>query len=120
MQDYRLPAFMAKAGWDVTVLEKQCNTGGQGKTIKSRQDLRLIWDQAGIGCRMCLKDFLIVLEKKFRIIMNLKGWIHHTGFIGRMSQSDIPADYDALKKLFESIETGSGRKLDSFYAGSRL
>jgi len=29
-------------------------------------------------------------------------------------QTDIPADYNELKKLFESIEKGSGEKLDAF------
>ena len=53
---------------------------------------------------MYLKDILIALEKKFLIIMNWKDLILHTGFIGKMEQMDIPADYDELKKLFETIE----------------
>ncbi|HXL57343.1 MAG TPA: hypothetical protein VN958_13860, partial [Chitinophagaceae bacterium] len=30
------------------------------------------------------------------------------------SETDIPADYEALKKLFENIETGSSVQLDKF------
>ena len=35
-------------------------------------------------------------------------------FIGKMAITDIPADYNSLKELFENIEPGSGEKLDFF------
>jgi len=104
---------MAKAGWDVTVLEKQSTPGGRARQLKAEGftfDMGPSWYWmpdvferyfASFGKKV--SDFyeLERLDPSYRIY-----W--HEG------QSDIPANYEELKKLFESIEPGSGNKLDSF------
>ena len=74
----------------------------------------MIWAQAGIGCPMCLNGFLIVSAKKFQIIIKLDRLDPSYRVYWKDEPMDIPADYDELKNLFESIEPGSAAKLDSF------
>ena len=75
----------------------------------------LIWARAGIGCRKFLKnscndfgytasDFygLKLLDPSFTIIF------------GDFDLMDVPADYHSLFQLFETIEKGSGEKLNHF------
>ena len=106
-------AFMAKAGWDVTVLEKQSMPGGRARQLKAEGftfDMGPSWYwmpdvfERYFGCfGKKVSDYyeLERLDPSYRVY-----W--HEG------HSDIPANYEALKKLFESIEPGSGKKLDSF------
>ena len=104
---------MAKAGWDVTVLEKQSTPGGRARQLKAAGftfDMGPSWYwmpdvfERYFGCfGKKVSDYyeLERLDPSYRVY-----W--HEG------HSDIPANYEALKKLFESIEPGSAKKLDSF------
>jgi phytoene desaturase len=106
-------AFMAKAGWDVTVLEKQSTAGGRARQLKAEGftfDMGPSWYwmpdvfERYFGCfGKKVSDYyeLERLDPSYRVY-----W--HEGY------SDIPANYEELKKLFESIEPGSAKKLDSF------
>jgi phytoene desaturase len=106
-------SFMAKAGWDVTVLEKQSAPGGRARQLKAAGytfDMGPSWYwmpdifERYFGCfGKQVSDYyeLERLDPSYRVY-----W--HQG------QSDIPANYDELKKLFEDIEPGSGEKLDKF------
>ena len=104
---------MAKAGWDVTVLEKQSTPGGRARQLKADGftfDMGPSWYwmpdvfERYFGCfGKKVSDYyeLERLEPSYRIY-----W--------QEGYSDIPANYEELKKLFESIEPGSGNKLDAF------
>lgn len=104
---------MAKAGWDVTVLEKQSTPGGRARQLKANGftfDMGPSWYwmpdvfERYFGCfGKKVSDYyeLERLDPSYRIY-----W--------QDGQSDIPANYGELKKLFESIEPGSGQKLDAF------
>jgi phytoene desaturase len=106
-------SFMAKNGWQVTVLEKHSCAGGRARQFSAdgyKFDMGPSWywmpdvferyfNEFGYQ----VKDFYTLerLDPSYRVY-----WPD-----GPM---DVPADYDALKKLFESIEAGSGIKLDKF------
>ena len=104
---------MARAGWDVTVLEKQSTPGGRARQLKADGftfDMGPSWYwmpdvfERYFGCfGKKVTDYyeLIRLDPSYRVY-----W--------QDAQMDIPADYVELKKLFESIEKGSGEKLDAF------
>ncbi len=104
---------MAKAGWDVTVLEKQKTPGGRARQLKEAGfifDMGPSWYWMPEVFERFFKSFgkkvpdyyqLYRLDPSYRVYWNDE-------------PMDIPADYDALKKLFESIEPGSAAKLDSF------
>ncbi|MEP7254786.1 MAG: phytoene desaturase family protein [Ferruginibacter sp.] len=106
-------SFMAKAGWDVTVLEKQATPGGRARQLKADGftfDMGPSWYwmpdvfERYFGCfGKKVTDYyeLIRLDPSYRVY-----W--------QDAKMDIPANYEELKKLFESIEKGSGEKLDSF------
>ena len=105
--------FMAKAGWDVTVLEKQATPGGRARQLKEAGfifDMGPSWYWMPDVFERFFKSFgkkvsdyyqLDRLDPSYRVYWNDK-------------PMDIPADYNELKKLFENIEPGSGNKLNSF------
>lgn len=105
--------FMAKAGWDVTVLEKNNMPGG-----RARQ-----WKEEGFTFDMGPSWYWMpdVFERFFNCFGKKVADYYH---LQRLDPSyrvywndepmDIPADYTALKKLFESLEPGSGNSLDKF------
>jgi phytoene desaturase len=106
-------SFMAKAGWQVTVLEKNAIPGGRARQMKAEGftfDMGPSWywmpevferyfNQFGKK----VSDYYILerLDPSYRVY-----W--------QEEPMDIPADYEALKELFESIEPGSGASLDKF------
>lgn len=104
---------MAKAGWDVTVLEKQSMPGGRARQLKADGftfDMGPSWYwmpdvfERYFGCfGKKVSDYyeLERLDPSYRVY-----W--------QDGESDIPANYEELKKLFENIEPGSGEKLDKF------
>jgi phytoene desaturase len=83
-------AFMAKAGWDVTVLEKQSTPGGRARQLKAEGftfDMGPSW----YWMPDVFERYLVVLAKKFRIIMSWKDWTRLTVFTGmRDTQIYLP------------------------------
>lgn len=110
-------SFMAKAGWAVTVIEKNDTPGGRARQLKENgftfdmgpsfywmpDVFERYFNQFGKKVSDYYK--LIRLDPSYRIY-----W--EDGF------TDMPADYEALKKVFESIEPGSAEKLDNYLRGA--
>lgn len=108
-------SFMAKAGWKVTLLEKNEGPGGRARQLKASGftfDMGPSWYwmpdvfEKYFSCfGKKVSDYyeLLRLDPSYRVY-----WAD-----GPM---DIPADYNTLKKLFESIEPGSAMQLDKFMA----
>jgi phytoene desaturase len=104
---------MAKAGWDVTVIEKHAIPGGRARKLEEDGftfDMGPSW--------YWMPD---VFEKFFNQFGHTVA-DYYT--LARLNPSykvywpsggvDIPADYSELKQLFESIEPGSAQRLDVF------
>jgi phytoene desaturase len=108
-------SFLAQAGWDVTVVEKHDQPGGRARHFKSDGftfDMGPSWywmpdvfDRYFACFGKKTADFyeLIRLNPSYRIY-----W--------EKENMDVPADYAALKALFESMEPGAGNQLDAFMA----
>ncbi len=104
---------MAKAGWEVHVLEKHETAGGRARQLK---ESGFVFDMGPSWYWM--PD---VFERYFRQFGKAVGDYYS---LQRLDPSyrvywqdgpmDIPADINALKKLFESIEPGSSSQLDKF------
>jgi phytoene desaturase len=106
-------SFMAKAGWQVTVLEKHVMPGGRGRLYKEDGftfDMGPSWYWMPDVFERYFNQFgkkvsdyyhLIRLDPSYRVYYP-------------DAPIDIPANYDELKQLFESIEKGSGEQLDAF------
>jgi phytoene desaturase len=105
--------FMAKKGWEVTVIEQNGGPGGRAGQLKEKgftfdtgpsfywmpDVFERYFNQFGKKA----SDYyqLIRLDPSYRIYWN-------DGY------TDLPADYDELKKVFESLEPGSATRLDKY------
>ncbi len=104
---------MAKAGWDVTVLEKQSTPGGRARQLK---EAGFTFDMGPSWYWMpeVFERFFNCFGKKVSDYYKLDRLDPSYRVYWNDAPMDIPADYNELKKLFESIEPGSAIKLDSF------
>src|SRR3954462_15286506 len=108
-----LPAacFMAKAGWEVVVLEKHDIPGGRARKFEAEGftfDMGPSW--------YWMPD---VFERFFQQFNKV---VSDYYLLERLNPSyrvywpdgpiDIPANYNDLQRLFEKIEPGSAKKLD--------
>ncbi len=104
---------MARAGWDVLVLEKHSIPGGRARQMKVDGftfDMGPSWYWmpdvferyfAGFGKNVADYYTLERLDPSYRIYQ-------------KDSIMDIPADYGRLKEIFERLEPGSALRLDEF------
>lgn len=109
---------MARAGWDVTVVEKNETAGGRARQLCENGftfDMGPSWYWmpdvferffAQFGKKVSDYYALRRLDPSYRVY-----W--EDGF------TDIPASYDAIRELFEQTEPGSAKKLDH-YLGEAL
>jgi phytoene desaturase len=106
-------AFMAKAGWDVTLLEKQNSPGGRARQLIAEGftfDMGPSW----YWMPEVFERFFGCFGKKTSDYYELKRLDPSYRVYWQDKPMDIPADYAGLKKMFEEIETGAGEKLDKF------
>ncbi len=106
-------SFMAKAGWQVTVIEKHNQPGGRARQLKAEGftfDMGPSWYWMPDVFERYFQQFgkklsdyyqLYRLDPSYRIY-----W--------EDEPMDIPASYQALQNLFNTIEPGSGEQLDKF------
>ena len=106
-------SFMAKAGWQVQVLEKHDMPGGRARRMIKQGftfDMGPSWYWmpdvferffAQFGKKVSDYYELIRLDPSYRIYWG-------------DSIMDIPASYEELRILFEKLEPGAAVKLDSF------
>lgn len=106
-------SFMAKAGWEVTVLEKQSTPGGRARQLKAEGftfDMGPSW----YWMPDVFERYFACFGKEVTDYYELERLDPSYRIYWKDGITDIPADYDELKKLFENIEPGSGEKLDAF------
>ena len=105
--------FMAKGGWDVTVLEKNNMPGGRARQLK---EAGFTFDMGPSWYWMpdVFERFFNCFGKTVAGYYQLKRLDPSYRVYWPDNTMDIPAGYEALKKLFESIEAGSGNALDKF------
>ncbi|HMD01300.1 MAG TPA: phytoene desaturase family protein [Ferruginibacter sp.] len=105
--------FMAKAGWDVTVLEKHDTPGGRARQLKADGftfDMGPSW----YWMPDVFERFFECFGKKQADYYELKRLDPSYRVYWKDSAVDIPADYEKLRLLFDEIEPGSGARLESF------
>src|SRR5215217_4518456 len=104
---------MAKAGWNVTVVEKNKTAGGRAMQLIAEG---FIFDMGPSWYWMpdVFERFFEQFGKKVSDYYSLQRLDPSYRVYWKDQATDIPADYAALKKLFEHIEKGSGEKLDRY------
>lgn len=106
-------SFMAQAGWDVTVLEKNTMPGGRAQKFTAEGftfDMGPSWYWMPDVFERYFNSF----GRKVSDYYSLKRLDPSYTVYFPDNKIDIPADLSALKDLFESIEKGSAAKLDQF------
>lgn len=104
---------MAKSGWKVTVLEKRKIPGGRAGRL---QEDGFTFDTGPSWYWMpdVFERFFACFGKKVSDYYTLERLDPSYRIYWNDGPMDIPANYEDLKKLFESIEPGSASRLDSF------
>ena len=105
--------FMAKAGWDVTVLEKHSIPGGRARQYTEDG---FVFDMGPSWYWMpdVFERFFNQFDKKVTDYYALKRLDPSYRIYWTDGPVDIPADFNELKALFNRIEPGSGEKLELF------
>ncbi|QNA45024.1 phytoene desaturase family protein [Lacibacter sediminis] len=105
--------FLAHAGWDVTVLEKHDQPGGRARQLKADGftfDMGPSW----YWMPDVFEHYFNQFGKKVSDYYELKRLDPSYRIYYPNEIIDIPADYDGMKALFETIEPGAGKRLDQF------
>ena len=105
--------FMAKAGWQVQVLEKNSMPGGRARKMLIDGftfDMGPSW----YWMPDVFEHFFNQFGRKVSDYYTLERLDPSYRVYWPDGPIDIPADYNQLRALFESIETGSGEMLDKF------
>ncbi len=108
-------SFMAKAGWDVSVLEKHDIPGGRARYMKADGftfDMGPSW----YWMPDVFERFFDQFGKKVSDYYQLKRLDPSYRVYYPDGPVDIPADFLELQSLFNSIEPGSGKQLEKFLA----
>ncbi len=110
-------SFMAKEGWDVTIIEKHAIPGGRARQLKedgftfdmgpSFYWMPEVFERYFNQFGKAVSDYykLNRLDPSYRIY-----W--EDGY------TDVPANYEQLQMLFEEYEPGSSAKLDKYLKGA--
>lgn len=110
-------SFMAKEGWDVTVIEKNNTPGGRARQLKENG---FVFDMGPSFYWMpdVFDHYFEQFGKKTSDYYRLKRLDPSYRVYWQDGFTDIPANFEALKNLFESLEPGSGAKLESYLEGA--
>jgi phytoene desaturase len=105
--------FMAKAGYDVSVLEKHPIPGGRARILKEEG---FVFDMGPSWYWMpdVFERFFNCFGKKVSDYYQLERLDPSYRIYWPEETMDIPADYTALQNLFEKKEPGSSKSLDTF------
>jgi len=106
-------SFMAKEGWDVTVIEKNDTPGGRASQLKENG---FTFDMGPSFYWMpdVFERYFEKFGKKVSDYYTLKRLDPSYRIYWKDGMTDIPADLNELKKIFESIEKGSAAKLEQY------
>ena len=107
--------FLAKAGFAVTVVEKQATPGGRARQLI--QD-GFMFDIGPSWYWMpdVFERFFNEFQKKVSDYYSLDRLDPSYRIYWQDGEMNVPANYNELKNIFESIEQGSGVQLDKFLA----
>ncbi|KAA9041803.1 phytoene desaturase [Ginsengibacter hankyongi] len=106
-------SFLAKNGWDVTVIEKHNMPGGRARQLK---DEGFVFDMGPSWYWMpgVFERYFQCFGKKRSEYYSLKRLDPSYKIFWKDEAFEIPADYEELKNLFEKIEKGSSEKLNQY------
>ena len=110
-------SFMAKEGWDVTVIEKNETAGGRARQLKENG---FTFDMGPSFYWMpdVFERYFEQFGKKVTDYYSLHRLDPSYRIYWDDGYTDLPADFEQLKNVFESIEPGSADKLEKYLKGA--
>ena len=106
---------LAKAGCEVTVLEKHTQPGGRARRLE-RDGFTFDMGPSWYWMPDVFERFFGLFSKEVSEYYELKRLDPSYRVYFLNEEMDVPANYEALKILFEKIEPGSSRQLQKFIA----
>jgi phytoene desaturase len=106
-------SFMAKAGWSVTVIEKNSTPGGRARQLKEDGftfDMGPSWYWMPDVFERYFEQF----GKKVSDYYSLQRLSPSYRVYWEEGFTDIPSDFAELKETFNRIEPGSGKQLEKY------
>lgn len=110
-------SFMAKEGWDVTVIEKNEGPGGRAQQLKE-QGFTFDMGPSFYWMPDVFDRYFAQFGKKVSDYYKLERLDPSYRIYWKDGYTDMPANYESLREVFESIEPGSAGKLDAFLKGA--
>jgi phytoene desaturase len=105
---------LADKGYEVTIFEKNEQAGGRARVFKE-QGFTFDMGPSWYWMPDIFENYFARFGKKASDYYTLKRLDpSYSVILSEKDVIDMPADYDQLKSLFESIETGAGDALDRF------
>lgn len=106
-------SFLAKAGWKVTVLEKNASPGGRARQLKADG---FLFDMGPSFYWMpdVFERYFEQFGKKVSDYYQLDRLDPSYRVYWQEGYTDLAADFETLKKTFEAIEPGSGAQLEKY------
>lgn len=110
-------SFMARSGWDVTVLEKRQTPGGRAAQWVQEG---FVFDKGPSFYWMpdVFERYFAQFGKKVSDYYTLHRLDPSYRVYWQDGYTDLPAELSEVKKLFESWEPGAAAKLDKYLAGA--
>jgi phytoene desaturase len=106
-------SFMAKAGWEVTVIEKNSTAGGRARQLKEEGftfDMGPSW----YWMPDVFESYFEKFGKKVPDYYSLQRLDPSYRIYWNDDFTDIPADYSAFKKMVDEFEPGASEQLEKF------
>ncbi|MEQ1676723.1 MAG: phytoene desaturase family protein [Chitinophagaceae bacterium] len=110
-------SFMAKQGWNVTVIEKNSTPGGRARQLKE-QGFTFDMGPSFYWMPDVFERYFNQFGKKVSDYYSLHRLDPSYRIYWNDGCTDMPADFDALKQVFESIEPGSAVQLEKYLEGA--
>lgn len=106
-------SFMAKAGWQVTVLEKQAGPGGRVRQLQ-REGFTFDMGPSWYWMPDVFERYFACFGKQVNQYYNLHRLDPSYRIYREQGYTDVPADLYAFKKMLDAWEPGAGGRLDRF------
>jgi phytoene desaturase len=106
-------SFMAKAGWDVTVIEKNSGPGGRAQRL---QENGFTFDMGPSWYWMpdVFENYFAKFDKKVSDYYSLQRLDPSYRVYWKENYTDVPANYEAFKKMVDEMEPGASVQLEKY------
>ena len=105
--------FLAKAGWQVKLVEKNATPGGRARQF-SESGFTFDMGPSWYWMPDVFERFFNQFNKKVADYYELERLDPSYKIFWQDDETDIPAEFEELKKLFNSLEENSAEKLEQF------